>query len=201
MKSEVTAGSVVPAWMTGPADPLCAAPPAHERAGGTEGAAGAGCAEPLPLPAPDVCLGGPAGHAVSRVARLHRMAAARVLRGLGLYPGQEFLMMHLWDAGPVRQSELIRAVELDPSTVTKMLQRLEHAGHVRRTPDPADRRAVLVEATAESCALRSAVERAWSQLEEQTLTGLAEDERTELIRLLGKVEGNLCHHAAECPGE
>jgi MarR family transcriptional regulator, organic hydroperoxide resistance regulator len=161
-----------------------------------ENAADPVCSEPLPSSA----LAGPVSHAVSRVARLHRMAAGKLLRGAGLYPGQEFVMMHLWDAGPVRQSELIKAVELDPSTVTKMLQRLEQAGHVRRCPDPGDRRAVLVEATEDSCALHSAVEEAWANLEEHTLTGLDPDERRELTRLLGKVEENLCVQTADCPG-
>ncbi|AZM52546.1 MarR family transcriptional regulator [Streptomyces sp. WAC 01529] len=157
----------------------------------------AGPACPPGLPA--VAMAGPASHAVSRVARLHRIAAGKVLKGVGLYPGQEFVMMHLWEAGPVRQSELIKAVELDPSTVTKMLQRLEQAGHVRRRPDPADRRAVLVEASDASCGLLAQVERAWGELERHTLAGLDEDERAELLRLLAKVEENLCTETAECP--
>jgi DNA-binding MarR family transcriptional regulator len=148
---------------------------------------------------PQVARSGPVSHAVSRIARLHRIAAGKLLKGLGLYPGQEFLMMHLWDVGPVRQSELIKAVDLDPSTVTKMLQRLEHTGHVRRRTDPDDRRAVLVEATENSCALRADVTAAWGELEEHTLAGLDADERRELTRLLAKVEGNLCTETAECP--
>ncbi|GHH55308.1 MarR family winged helix-turn-helix transcriptional regulator [Streptomyces candidus] len=142
-------------------------------------------------------IGGPVSHSLSVVARLHRIAAGRVLRRLGLYPGQEFVMMHLWEAGAVRQSELIKAVGLDPSTVTKSLQRLEQAGHVRRRPDPADRRASLVEATETSCELRSQVVAAWSELEDTTLAGLGEGERQELLRLLGKVEANLCPAVAE----
>nr|WP_030637843.1 MarR family winged helix-turn-helix transcriptional regulator [Streptomyces flavovirens] len=149
---------------------------------------------------PSAALGGPVSHAVSRVARLHRMTAGRLLKGLGLYPGQEFLMMHLWDNGAVRQAELIKAMDLDPSTVTKMLQRLEQAGHVHRRPDPGDRRAVLVEATERSCALRAEVRDAWSGLEEHTLADLDPAERAELIRLLAKVEENLCHQAGDCPG-
>ncbi|MFH8564235.1 MarR family winged helix-turn-helix transcriptional regulator [Streptomyces sp. NPDC017988] len=148
---------------------------------------------------PAVAEAGPVSHALSRVARLHRIAAGKVLKGVGLYPGQEFVMMHLWDAGPVRQSELIKAVDLDPSTVTKMLQRLEQAGHVRRRPDPADRRAVLVEASDASCGLLAQVERAWGQLEGHTLAGLDEDERTTLLHLLTRVETNLCTETADCP--
>ncbi|GAA2289450.1 MarR family transcriptional regulator [Streptomyces kunmingensis] len=144
-------------------------------------------------------LAGPVSLALARVARLHRTAAGRQLRSLGLYPGQEFVMMHLWDRGPVRQSELIKAVELDPSTVTKTLQRLEQAGHVRRSPDPGDRRAVLVEATEQSSGLWEDVAEAWGALEKQTLAGLSERDRTEFVRLLSLVERNLCTEPEGCP--
>ena len=150
---------------------------------------------------PTAARRGPVSHTVSRVARLHRIAAGKVLKGVGLYPGQEFVMMYLWDAGAVRQSELIKAMDLDPSTITKMLQRLEQAGHVRRRPDPDDRRAVLVEATDASCGLLREVELAWGDLEEHTLAGLDAKDRTELARLLGRVEANLCTETADCPEE
>ncbi|CAM5560455.1 MarR family transcriptional regulator OS=Streptomyces alboniger OX=132473 GN=CP975_07905 PE=4 SV=1 [Streptomyces alboniger] len=163
-------------------------------------AAAAPAASPVCRPGlSGVAEAGPVSHAVSRVARLHRIAAGKALKGVGLYPGQEFVMMHLWDAGPVRQSELIKAVALDPSTVTKMLQRLEQAGHVRRRPDPADRRAVLVEASDASCGLLTQVEGAWARLEGHTLAGLDDTERAELTRLLAKVEANLCTETADCP--
>ncbi|WP_151479817.1 MarR family winged helix-turn-helix transcriptional regulator [Streptomyces albicerus] len=148
---------------------------------------------------PSAARGGPVSHAISRVARLHRIAAGKLLRGVGLYPGQEFLMMHLWDQGAVRQSDLIKVVDLDPSTVTKMLQRLEQAGHVIRRPDPKDRRAVLVEATDKSCGLLDEVGRAWSGLEEYTLAGLSAVERAQLLGLLARVEANLCTETADCP--
>ena len=144
---------------------------------------------------PSAARGGPVSHALSRVARLHRIAAGRRLKELDLYPGQEFLMMALWDCGPVRQSVLIQELGLDPSTVTKMLQRLEQSGHVRRRPDPADRRAVLVEATEEGEALRARVEGVWRDLEEHSLTGLTSAERGDLARLLTRLEENLCREA------
>ncbi|MEW2705836.1 MarR family winged helix-turn-helix transcriptional regulator [Streptomyces koyangensis] len=143
--------------------------------------------------------GGLVGHLVTRVARLHRTAAGRALRESGLYPGQEIVLGHLWEAGgPVRQSDLIKAVELDPSTVTKTLQRLEQSGHVTRAPDPADRRAVLVEATELSCALSRQVESVWAGLEEHALAGLTPADRAELARLLAAMEANLCDRAGGC---
>ena len=95
----------------------------------------------------DVGPGGPVSRALAQVVRLHRTAAGELLKSTGLYPGQEVLMMHLWAAGVVRQADLINALVLDPSTVTKMLQRLQRAGKVTRTTDPADRRAVRREHT------------------------------------------------------
>ncbi|MFF5636578.1 MarR family winged helix-turn-helix transcriptional regulator [Streptomyces sp. NPDC012825] len=145
---------------------------------------------------------GPVGHALARVARMHRIAMGRRLRELGLYPGQELMMMRLWDCGPVRQSELIQSLGLDPSTVTKMLQRLEQSGHVRRGPDPADRRAVLVEATERGQALRAGVEDAWRDLEARSLDGLSTVDGAELSRLLGLVAENLrgeTEEAGDCP--
>ncbi|WP_033209576.1 MarR family winged helix-turn-helix transcriptional regulator [Streptomyces bikiniensis] len=154
------------------------------------------CTEPPP--AATRC--GPVGHALARVGRLHRIAMGRRLRELGLYPGQELMMMRLWDCGPVRQSELIQSLGLDPSTVTKMLQRLEQSGHVRRGPDPADRRAVLVEATERGQALRTGVEDAWKDLESLSLGGLSAADGAELSRLLGLVAENLREETEEADG-
>lgn len=108
-------------------------------------------------------------------------------------------MMYLWDAGAVRQADLINFLGVDPSTVTKMLQRLQRTGNVTRTIDPADRRAVVVETTESSSALRPEIEAAWKTLEERTVAGLDPAERVELHRLLEKVAGNLSLQNATCP--
>ena len=108
-------------------------------------------------------------------------------------------MMHLWAAGEVRQADLINTLDLDPSTVTKMLQRLQRAGKVTRTTDPADRRAVLVEATESSRALRPEIEAAQETLEERTVAGLDPAERAELHRLLEKVAAYLRLQNSTCP--
>jgi DNA-binding MarR family transcriptional regulator len=147
----------------------------------------------------DVGPGGPVSRALAQVVRLHRSAAGELLKSTGLYPGQEVLMMHLWAAGVVRQADLINALGVDPSTVTKMLQRLQRAGKVTRTTDPADRRAVLVEATESSRALRPEIEAAQKTLEERTVAALDTAERAELQRLLEKVAANLSLQNATCP--
>jgi DNA-binding MarR family transcriptional regulator len=52
-------------------------------------------------------------------------------------------------AGPITAGQLAEQSGLTTGAVTAVLDRLERAGYVRRTRDTADRRRVLVEATAE----------------------------------------------------
>ncbi|AGP52265.1 MarR family winged helix-turn-helix transcriptional regulator [Streptomyces rapamycinicus] len=147
--------------------------------------------EPTRTEATEAGDDGPVSQTLARVSRLHRLFGGRLLRPTGLCSGQEFLMMTLWKEGSVRQSELAKALDLDPSTVTLMLRRLEQGGHVVRTRDPQDRRVMLVRASAESYVLRPEVAQVWAHLEEHTLDGLDDEEREAFARILSKIEKNL----------
>ena len=85
--------------------------------------------------------GGPISHAIARLARIHQLLAGRLLRDLGLHPSQELLLMRLWESGPQRQTDLAAELGTDSASTTRIVQRLEAAGYVRRLPDPVDRRA------------------------------------------------------------
>ncbi|MEV4190484.1 MarR family winged helix-turn-helix transcriptional regulator [Streptomyces toxytricini] len=141
--------------------------------------------------------------AIFRTARLHRVTAGSLLRATGLYPGQEVLMMQLWAYGEQRQSDLIKTLGLDSSTVTKMLQRMEQAGFVSRRRDELDRRVVLVSATRAGQALRAQVEAAWQELEALTLAGMTPQEQAVVMKALKRLERNLAaaqSGAAQAPG-
>ena len=135
--------------------------------------------------------GAPISEAIFRVARVHRLVAGTLLRDTGLYPGQELLMMALWERGEQRQADLIRTLGLDPSTVTKMLQRLEQSGFVTRKPSTVDRRTIMVSATRAGQALRTRVEQLWRTLESVTTAGLTGEDRDAVMRLLERIESNL----------
>ncbi|WP_191876626.1 MarR family winged helix-turn-helix transcriptional regulator [Streptomyces filipinensis] len=152
------------------------------------------------VPVPGTASGGPVSHAIFRLARLHRMLAGQLLRRIGLHPGQELVMMHLWELGPQRQADLVRLMDSDAATMTRTVRRLEQAGFVRRRPSPTDRRASLIEPTVASHALRREVERVWSQLEDISTAGLSDEERTATLLTLERLEQNLVQAAAETPG-
>jgi DNA-binding MarR family transcriptional regulator len=150
-------------------------------------------------PSPTAAVSGPVSHAVVRVTLLHRMRARQLLRQIGLYPGQELLMMHLWDSGPQRQSYLATVFDTDSASMTRSVQRLERAGFVRRLPDPTDRRATLVEPTTASNGLRERVERVWAELEAWTVANLTSEQRDHLVAGLHQVETNLAEPAEHAP--
>ncbi len=141
----------------------------------------------------------PMSHAVFRVARLHKMMAGQLLRGIGLYPAQELVMMRLWTAGPQRHVDLVRMLESEAPTMTRTIQRLEKTGLVRTTRSSEDRRAIIVEATDESLSLRKAVEDAWRELEARTVGAWDEGRRAEILEALAALERNLV--GAESRGE
>jgi MarR family transcriptional regulator, organic hydroperoxide resistance regulator len=134
---------------------------------------------------------GPLVHALFRISRKNRAMAAEYLRPLGLYPGQELLLLQLPDGQCRSQQELVDALGLDHSTVTKMLQRLERAGVVARRQSADDRRVVLVHLTEEGRARRRAVQDVWAKMEAAAGGALSERQRTQLLALLRRVEAHL----------
>lgn len=100
-------------------------------------------------------------------------------------------MMHLWDTGAQRQSDLATVFDTDSASMTRSVQRLEHAGFVRRRPDPTDRRATLVEPTPAGNGFRERVERMWADLEAWTVANLTSEQRDHLLTGLRQVETNL----------
>jgi len=142
---------------------------------------------------------GPVTHAIFRLSRMNKTMIGGLLRDLGLAPGQELLLLQLWDRDGCSQTDLVGRLGLDPSTVTKMLQRLERDGWVRRAPSDGDGRVTLVTLTDKGRRLRGNVTRLWSELEQETTKMLSPTERARLLALLHKVEEGL--HVSVAGGE
>lgn len=101
----------------------------------------------------------------------------------GLGPAER-LCLSLLHAGPQTASVIARHVRLTPAAVTALIDRLEARGFVRRKPDAADRRKVLVEMAAAAEAL---VRDAYMPLQEagnELLEKYTEAELTLFARIL-----------------
>ena len=83
-----------------------------------------------------------------------------------------------------RMSELASALRIDPSTITRSIQRMEDAGLARRMPDPADGRVVTVTTTVDGARRHAIVAARRESIVEHIMTPLSEAERVGLVELL-----------------
>jgi len=88
--------------------------------------------------------------AANRVTRLYRP----LLDALGLTYSQYLAMLVLWEQSPRTVGALGDALDLDSSTLTPLLKRLEAGGLIARARDPKDERRVIVALTDKGLALR-----------------------------------------------
>jgi DNA-binding MarR family transcriptional regulator len=113
------------------------------------------------------------------------------LRELGFAAGQLVVLATLKRAGPQPQARLVRAAQVEQSSMAQLLARMERDGLVERVPDPSDGRSRLVNLT--EGALRR-LPRAKALMEDasaRALAGFSDRERAQLIALLRRVHANL----------
>ena len=91
--------------------------------------------------------------AANRMARMHKP----FLEPLGLTFPQYLVILELLDGAPLTVGSLGGRLDLDTGTNTPLVKRLEAAGFVTRTRDPADERRVMVDLTPRSRALEAEV--------------------------------------------
>jgi DNA-binding MarR family transcriptional regulator len=82
-------------------------------------------------------------------AAIHLLRRLRVEdEALGISAPRLSALSVLVFAGPRRVGELAEAEQVEPPTMTRLVDGMERDGYVARRPDPQDRRAVIVRATA-----------------------------------------------------
>jgi DNA-binding MarR family transcriptional regulator len=101
--------------------------------------------------------------------------------------------------GPLTPSEIGERTLVSSGTVTGTLDQLEYRGWVRRSPNPDDRRSVLVEITDEGRLIADQLLPGIRKLEYAMLSGLTTNELNTLVKLLGKVLGGAAATAASEP--
>ncbi|MGW1616698.1 MarR family winged helix-turn-helix transcriptional regulator [Streptomyces sp. NPDC002285] len=111
--------------------------------------------------------------AIRTIGIRHRALAGALLAPLGLYPGQEVILLALDADGARTQGQLAIACGCEAPTITGSVRKLEAAGLVLRRDSPTDRRVSIVTLTDRGRVLMPSVKEAWRQLAEQTVAGLA----------------------------
>ena len=101
---------------------------------------------------------------------------------------QVSILLTLIDSGPIRMTELAARERVRTPTTTVAIRRLEKLNLVKRSRDPSDMRAVLVEVTPDGLVqYEDALQARRSHLAE-LLGRLTEEERSDLVRALKPLE-------------
>ena len=128
---------------------------------------------------------------LAQVCRTHRGYASVLLADLGLYVGQEMVLLHLWQEDGLTLSQLAYRLAVQPPTVTKMLERMHKVGLLECRKDAQDHRVSRVYLLDLGRKLQKSVEGIWDVLEERTLADFNLEERVLLRRLLLQLQANL----------
>jgi DNA-binding MarR family transcriptional regulator len=126
--------------------------------------------------------------------RLALARSARRLRqeaGTGLSSSLTAALATVERSGPLTPSELADAERVRRPTITRVLARLEDAGLITRTPDPADRRSTLVAITPAGAALLHEGRTRKDAFLSEKLDGLSVADRETLARAAAILEGML----------
>jgi len=141
----------------------------------------------MPLPTNVRAGAGLAGALRDAVGRLtRRLRAERAATDLSL--GQLAALRTLDRHGPMTPGELAEHEKVQPPSMTRILGRLEELGYLSRTPDPVDKRQVVVTASAQGRAMLAEDRRRKDAWIAQRLRSLDADELAVLAAAVPVLE-------------
>lgn len=124
---------------------------------------------------------------ISVLYRKMQMGFDKLLAPLDLTTGKVMFLFCLDDNGAITQNQICNELDMDKSTVAKMLTKLEKDGYIRKQINPNDSRAFLVELTNKSHEAMSAARKAQDTWISLVTSDLTEIERAIFFELVHKV--------------
>lgn len=109
----------------------------------------------------------------------------------GLSAAQWRLLGQLLREGPSTQSALATLLGVEPISVSRLIDRMEQGGWLRREPHPEDRRARIVVASDKARQIAPEAKLAIETVYDEALAGLSEEDRRTFHAVLLKITENL----------
>ncbi len=135
------------------------------------------------------------------VARMLRTYADQRARQFGISRAQWGVLVRLERTEGLKQSELAEILDLQPISLTRLLDRLAENGLIERRADPNDRRANRLYLMPAARPLLAQLAELGKDMMEHVLEGLDSKSNERLLRELGSIRDNLRaaigRHAAE----
>ncbi|MEP4768730.1 MAG: MarR family winged helix-turn-helix transcriptional regulator [Roseibium sp.] len=109
----------------------------------------------------------------------------------GLTAGEARTLFYVWRDPGQRQAAIAEAMYIEPMTLVGYLDSLQKAGLIKRCPDPDDRRAKLIQLTAEADPVLERIGIALKSVRSKALDGVPVEDRKELEVLLQSMKDSL----------
>ncbi|WP_321948710.1 MarR family winged helix-turn-helix transcriptional regulator [Paraburkholderia sp. J10-1] len=152
--------------------------------------------DPTPTPPPEVRdydLGESVGYLISRVkSTMSNMVTQRAVAELGVTSQQASILFMVATGKCTLAAELAREYGIDASAVTRLVDRLEKRGLLKRVRSSEDRRAVRLALTPEGLAIAARMPAIFRSVTEHLSAGFTPEEVGFLKSMLRRILSNSC---------
>ncbi|MEM5311567.1 MarR family winged helix-turn-helix transcriptional regulator [Paraburkholderia sp. JHI869] len=152
--------------------------------------------DPTPTPPPEVRdydLGESVGYLISRVkSTMSNMVTQRAVAELGVTSQQASILFMVASGKCLLAAELAREYGIDASAVTRLVDRLEKRGLLKRVRSSEDRRAVHLALTPEGLAIAARMPAIFRSVTEHLSAGFTPEEVGFLKSMLRRILSNSC---------
>jgi DNA-binding MarR family transcriptional regulator len=125
--------------------------------------------------------------ALSELLRVYQFRDRTSICCHGISVTQCYALEAVIEKGALTMNKLAAMLWLDKSTASRVVDGLEEAGHVRRAPNPADGRSLLIEATAGGRALHGRIVRGLIEEEKALLSDFDPQVRRGVARVIARL--------------
>lgn len=110
---------------------------------------------------------------------------------MGLTAGQPRVLNCLLEKDSITQKELSMQCMIDPTTLSRILDKLENKNYIKRIPHPTCRRSFQIILTENGRTLAQQIEQILSKTTLQMLDGITEQQLQQSISVMKKIYENL----------
>lgn len=142
------------------------------------------------------------GFLLHDAARLMRKRFEVRGKDFGLSSAQWRLLFRLMREGQATQARLAELLEIEPISVSRLLDRMADAGWVERGKDPQDRRVNIVTPTEMATSTFKSIRAMADEVYDEAMAGMTAEDRQQLVRALATMAANLSAietASASCP--
>lgn len=133
----------------------------------------------------------PIEKAIINLITSYKSRITKRMRPLGLYPGQDMILLELLKKDGISQNKLVVELCVDHSTIAKSVNRMLKTDLVKTKKSTKDKRVTLVSLTEHGREIANHVQDVWLEAEYDATNDLSEAEQKAFIETLEKITRSL----------